>query len=420
VAINVPAGNVSLNAIGNATINSSAWQVSGNVLAMTTRGSATVSTSVTTLNATVTSTGNLTVNEANNLAVANARTNNGTVTITTTTANNLDVSSITAATGVNGNVTLVAGNVNVYTPGITASGTLNLSGVGNMTVYSGGLTANTVINQSNGNGVNWGVTNPNSTGDGSLNAAITNANKFNGKSQINITTPTTVILTAPLPVITKTITLAGNGLLTVDGGAAGASASGLTVAGTGVVISGVTLRNFGGAGIDLMNGAVSGKITGVTVLNSAVGLQATGILTGTVVSGSTFDAQNRTNSTGALLSAAQGLTLGTDNGAGRNIFRNATTGMTASGVSDNTLVLGNTFDRLSRFGISLAATTNLTIGSPTADPSKTNTVSNMPIGVGVFASGFCTGSSVNYMTFSTVTTQYDIAQSRNLTIRQTA
>jgi hypothetical protein len=418
VVINAAAGNVTLNATGNATLNASAWQVAGNVLTMMTRGSAAVSTSISSLNATVTATGDLTVNEANNLAVINARTTNGAVTITSTNASTLEVYSITAATGSTGNVTLAAGNVVVYTPGITASGTLDISGVGNMGVNSGGITANTVVNQSNGNGVNWLITNPGSTGEGSLNAAITNANKFNGKSQIGVTQNTTVTLTSPLPAITKTVTLAGNGLLTIDGAAAGPAASGLTVSGTGVVISGVTLRNFGGAGIDLMSGATNTQITKVTVLNSAIGIRAVGVLTGSVVSASTFDGQNRSDSTGALLAAAQGLTLGLNNNAEvRNTFRNASIGMTASGASGNTRIQGNSFENLVRFGISLAAATNLQIGDPADDPTLTNTVSGMPVGSGVFASGFCTGSSVNYVTFVGVTTMYDVSQSRNLTIR---
>ena len=134
-----------------------------------------------------------------------------------------------------------------------------------------------------------------------------------------------------------------------------------------------------------------------------------------MVTTSTFDGLGRANSNGALLSGAQGLSLGL-NTSSFNTFRNLTVGMTATGASTGTNVYGNLFDTNSRYGVSLAAATNLRIGSPT-DLTLRNTISGGAIGV--FASGFCTGSSVNRMNFVNFTgTKYSVAQSRNLVIVQ--
>jgi fibronectin-binding autotransporter adhesin len=417
--INAGAGNIAITAsAGNVALNQASPppQVVGNVLTLITKGQADVDTSINGLAANVTSTGNLTVRELNNLSVNLARTANGAVNISTTNTSTLSVFNITAATGANGNVTLTAGNVLVYSPGITASGTLNLTGVGNTTVVNGTIVAPNVTQTAN-NPVNWNI-NSNATGPGSLNQVITNINNFNGNSAVNVSTNTTVNLTGQLPTIRKSFALSGNNLLTLNGTAAGASASGLTLGANGITISGVTLRNFGGAGIDMLTGATNATITGVTVQNSAFGLRATGNLSSSIVTKSTFDGLGRANSTGALLSNAQGLKLGL-NTTSFNTFQNSTVGMTATGTSTGTKVFGNQFIGNSRFGISLAAATGLQIGS-SSDLSLRNMISGGTTAtIGVFASGFCTGSSVNKMLFVNFPgTRYSVAQSRNLVVVQ--
>ena len=417
--INAGAGNIAITAAaGNVALNQASPppQVVGNVLTLITKGQADVDTSINSLSANVTSTGNLTVREADNLAVNLARTANGAVNISTTNTSTLSVYNITAATGANGNVTLTAGNVLIYSPGITASGTLNLTGVGNTSVVNGTIVAPNVV-QGGNSAVNWNI-NSNATGPGSLNQVITNINNFNGKSAINVSASTTVNLTAQLPTIKKSLTLSGNNLLTLNGTGAGASASGLTLGANGITISGVTLRNFGGAGIDMLTGATNATVTGVSVQNSAFGLRATGNLNGSIVTKSTFDGLGRANSNGALLSHAQGLKLGL-NTTSFNTFQNSTVGLTATGTSTGTKVFGNQFIGNSRYGISLAAATGLQVGSA-SDLSLRNMISGgSRTTIGVFASGFCTGSSVNKMNFvNFIGTKYSVAQSRNLVVVQ--
>ena len=420
--INAGAGNIAINAVaGSVALNQASPppQVVGNVLTLSTKGQADVDTRINSLNASVTNAtnaaANLTVREADNLTVTLASTANGTVNISTTNTSTLSVYNITARTGVNGNVTLTAGNVLVYAPGISASGTLNLSGVGNTTVVNGTIVAPTVINGTTP--VNWTI-NSNATGPGSLNQVITNINAFNGTSAVNVTSATTVNLTSQLPRITKSFALTGNKLLTLNGTAAGASASGLTLGANGITITGVTLQNFGGAGIDMLTGATNATVSGVTVLNSTAGLRAAGVLTGSIVTNSTFDGLGRAASNGAILSGARGLKLGL-NTASYNTFQNSTVGMTATGASTGTKVFGNRFIGNSRYGISLAAATGLQVGSAT-DLSLRNMISGGTTAtIGVFASGFCTGSSVNKMSFVTFPgTRYSVAQSRNLVVVQ--
>lgn len=415
--INAGAGNIAITATaGNVTLNQASPppQVVGNSLTLITKGHADVDTRIDSLNATVTSTGNLTVREADNLSVNLARTSNGTVNISTSGSSTLSIFNITAAAGVNGNVTLSAGNALVYSPGITASGTLNLTGVGNTTIINGTIVAPTVIQAVN-RPVNWMV-NGNASGPGSLNQVITNINNFNGTSAVNVPTATTVNLTAQLPTIRKSLTLTGNDLLILNGAGAGASASGLTLGANGIRISGVTLRNFGGAGIDMLTGATNANVSGVMVQNSSFGLRAAGVLTGSIVTKSTFDGLGRANSNGALLSGATGLSLGL-NTTSFNTFRNSTVGMTATGGLAGTKVFGNLFSGNSRYGISLAAATGLQVGHA-SDLSLLNTISGgSSLTIGVFASGFCTGSSINKMNFvNFIGKQYSVAQSRNLVV----
>jgi len=172
-------------------------------------------------------------------------------------------------------------------------------------------------------------------------------------------------------------------------------------------------------GIDMLTGATNATISGLTVLNSAYGLRAAGVLTGSIVTKSTFDGLGRAASNGALLSGAQGLKLGL-NTTSYNTFQNSAVGMTATSTSTGTKVFGNQFIGNSRYGISLAAATGLQIGSST-DLSLQNMISGgTNTTIGVFASGFCTGSSVNKMRFASnfTGTKYSVAQSRNLIVVQ--
>lgn len=413
-AINAGTGNVTLNVSrGNVTLNAAANLVTASVLNVVSRGDAAINTAVATIgNAAITSTGSLTITEADDLTITRATAARNNVNVNAA-AGTLTVTNITASVGT---VNFAgSGNVNVGAPGITA-GTLNLSGV-NVSVSGGGnLSARTVVSQTNP--VNWLITAA-PTGAGSLGSVLNQVNNFNGNSLINVTTPTNLTLQAALPQIRQSLTLEGNGQLTLNRGSVASTAAGLTIANPGasttVVINGVTLRDFG-TGIDLRAGSKS-TVTNVTVLNSTTGLQAAGSLTGSTVTQSTFDGQNRASSTGAVLSSAVGLTLG-ENTSSFNTFRNVRDGLSATGTSTNTKVFGNRFEAFARYGLSLVGVRGIEIGE-NGNLSRRNTIGAANAAAfGVFASGTSTGSSVNDMLFesSFQGTKYRVSQSSGLTI----
>ena len=417
--VNAGLGNVAISAAGGTvTLNGTAGQVAGNVLTLAARGDTTVKTAVNTLDAvltTTTGTGNLSVIDTNDLAVNRAVTTNGNVTLNVG-ANTLTVNNISAARATLGDVTLIAKNVVVNGVGITASDNLDLTGVtGNVNVTAGVMNAASV-SQTAGSRVNWQV-NTLESGAGSLRSVITNTNSFKGKSQVNIATPTTITLASSLPWISSDLRLLGNNNLTIN---AGSAATGFVFNGASASVSNVALSGFSGTAITLLANRATGiTINGVNVTNSAVGLQASGIVTGSTVSNSTFDGKSRANATGISLSGTSGLTIS------KNTLQNATIGLQASGSFTNTLVQTNTFDRLSRYGISLASATStgpatgLVIGPATgSDYTLANTMTNITGSgtAGVFATGFCTNTVVRKTVFRNVTNPFNVARSRNLTI----
>jgi len=244
-----------------------------------------------------------------------------------------------------------------------------------------------------------------------------NINNFNANSTIKIEDGANLVvnLTAELPQITTPLSIVGNNNLTIDGAALAGPTPGLVFATDGISVSGVTLQNFsGGPGIDLQS-TKNSAVTDVTVLNSLIGIRATGELSGTVVSGSTF--QNNTE--GGRLSAASNLSLGLSNAQPNRFLDSKTYGLSIAGVNGGTTVYGNTFTN-NPTAISLASaqgtsTNPLLIGSASGYGTFSNTVSQSS--VAVFATGFCTYTQVNYMLFgSGVTTLYDIGSSRNLDV----
>ena len=224
-----------------------------------------------------------------------------------------------------------------------------------------------------------------------------------------------VNLTAPLPQITTPLTIDGNNNLTIDGSAAGPT-PGLVFATDNISISSLTLQNFNGPGIDLP-GSKNSSVLDVTVLNSSIGIRASGDLSGTVISGSTF----KYNDQGGVLSAASNLQLGLST-ASPNKFLNSTIyGLSIAGRNGGTTIYGNTFE-YNPTAISLASAEGsvsgvpLLIGPNPDDPLLRNTISYAT--TGVFATGFCTYTEVNYTVFGAgVTSRYDVATSRNLTVR---
>jgi hypothetical protein len=256
---------------------------------------------------------------------------------------------------------------------------------------------------------------------------INRINTAGGKnrSAIQVLTPTSVALVSALPAMRVQMNVIGNNLLTLDGTNAGAAASGFTITtiastlGTST-ISGVTLKNFGGAGIDFV-GAQNISVTGVTVTDSRIGFRASGNLTGSGVFSSTFT----NNVVGGMLSQAQNLRVGrTSQGntftGGTGFHGASTTGISVSGTSTSTVVSANTFNRYPT-AISLVAATRVTVGGINA--GEGNTISNA-VTAGIYASGFCTNSFVYKTLFPSgagavaATKQYLVSTSRNLTIRK--
>lgn len=101
--------------------------------------------------------------------------------------------------------------------------------------------------------MNWNL-DGNANNADSLNDVINTIINFNGNSAVKVTSNMTVSLAANLPTILKPLALTGKGLLTTNGAGAGASTSGLVLGANGIKLSGITLRNFGGAAIGMLNG----------------------------------------------------------------------------------------------------------------------------------------------------------------------
>ena len=419
-------GNITLRTpAGNVTLNSSANQIVGNSLTVVALNSTAVNTSVTSINAVVTGAGTLTVNEANNLAVTQAKTANGAINITTTANSVVNITSINAAVGTNGNLTFVNGNLFIDAPGIRATQTVDLQLAQSVTILSGGITAQNVILPNGQPTVNWLVTSSGNTGPGSIRDVISRINAGGGayNSTILVSSLTSVNLLSALPAMTVQMNVQGNNLLTLNGTNAGASASGFTItstSGTRSTISGVTFQNFGGAGVNLV-GARNISVTGITVTGSTIGFRASGNLTGTGVFNSTFT----NNVIGATLASAQNLLVGVNpvgsllqgnTFTGGTGFRGtSTTGMSISGASTGTIVPANSFTNY-RTAISIVAATNLTIGGTLS--GEGNSISNAT-NAGIYATGFCTGSSVIYTAFPTgviASKQYVVATSRFLNV----
>jgi len=424
--IRAGSGNVSLNTPnGSITLGSSANQIVGNVLTLTALNSSVVNTSINALDASITGTGSLTVNEANNLTVLQARTANGAINLTTSTNSIVNITSISAATGLNGNLTVVNGNLYIDAPGILATQTVDLQRAQSVWLLSGNIHANLILLPTGNATLNYLVTSPDDSGTGTVRDIITRINAAAGdyNSTIQVLSTTSVALVSALPVMQKQMNVNGRNLLTLDGSSTGTTTSGFTITSTKTArstISGVTFTKFGGAGVDFV-GAQNISVTGVSVTDSGIGFRASGILTGSGVFGSTFT----NNVIGGMMSQAQSLSVGFNPVGGALLgntftggtgFRGAsTTGISVSGTSTGTVVKANTFTGYPT-AISLVAATGVTVGGLNA--GEGNAISNA-VTAGIYASGFCTGSFVYKTTFPSgvlATKQYLVSTSRNLTI----
>ena len=368
-----------MNASGGAVTLTGVNQVTASTLSVSGLTSSAVNTFVDSLTASITS-GTLTVNEANGVAIG---------------------------------------------PGIVATNIVDLRLAQSATILTGSINAPTVLLPNGQSTMLWQV-NTSDSGPGSLRDAITriNASTAPYTSSIVVSTPTTIGLTSALPAITKPLIVQGNNNLTLVGTNAGATASGFTITSTSATrssISGVTFQHFAAAGVDL-NGATNVSVFGITVTGSGIGFRASGNLSGTGVYNSTFtndvigatltNAQNFKVGVNPVGSVTQGNTFtGGTGGAGTRGA--STTGILISGTSAGTIVKGNSFASYPT-AISLVAATGVTVGGTSPDH---NTVLNASV-AGVYATGYCTGSSVIKTTFSGVAAakQYVVSTSRNLVI----
>ena len=426
-------GNVTLN-VGNGSISGNG-RITANQLAATAKTGINVRTNVNTLNATVSSTGNLTVNELDNITVLSASTTRGNISLTA--GGDIETRTVTGRAAPLGNVAFTTtGNVNINGP--LTTNVLNLAGVGgNVTVLAGGTittgrTAGSVSNQANGKGVIWQVTENNSNnnmGSGSLRTAITNINNFQGRSQL-ILANQTINLASQLPTVSREIRISGNGNVTIQG-ALNNRFSGLTLSATNSSVDGIKLANFGAPALYLIGGrtaAVDIDVSNVTIDNSQIGIQAVNLLGGSTVTRTTVGFSNlanayRLNSYGIMLSAARNLAVGgaavTGFGSsnGGVTVSNVAIGIAATGVSTGSVIRNADISNVNKtkgvgYALSLASATGLTIEASRVQNSTT----------GLFASGFCTGSKVNNAstmfdpTPGSVTTKFSIRNSRNLVI----
>lgn len=410
ITLSVPSGSVS-----------GAGELVGNVLTLTARTGADIVTNVNTLDAVITSTGHLIVEEADNLRVNRAITTSGNVNITSLGADaatgTLTIQTLTAGRGA---VNLTAVDV-VLNGSITASTNINLAGVSNsVQVINGTITpgrSGTV--DTGGRRVNWLVTHGDSTGIGSLRNALSGANAFKGPSAIGLANLTVNVTSSALPTVTGNIAISGTGA-TLNGSAlSGASAVGLTISGNNSSLSNVTLANFAATGLSLVGGRstpVDIDVSNVTITGSRLGLSASGQFKTSAWQNLTINAGTPSAGTiGVLLSGATGpaasaLTLSNSS------VRNYATGISVARTSANARIQSVTVSNSSLYGLSLAAATGLTANSLRIE-NMNNSGS-----AGIYATGFCTGSNLINTVFSNIVSpakQLDVTRSRNLVITNT-
>lgn len=247
------------------------------------------------------------------------------------------------------------------TPLLQTTTKVNLGGLtGDLQFANGGqIIAPGGVNLPPGARAQWVVTRPQApTGEGSLLATMEGINAAGIPAEIVLPANTTIQLTAALPAMTTSFTLQANNLI-LDGSLLGVGSRGMSILATASssIVSGVTFRNFQGVGLDLV-GTTNTLVSGNTFLNSGVGLQATGVLTGTQVLGNQFSG----NPTGISLTTAQGLRVGSSTAASRNTVSNASReAVFATGLCTGSVIQGMIFGANVARDYNVSASRNLTI-----------------------------------------------------------
>ena len=320
---------------------------------------------------------------------------------------------VTVSTLNGGNVSI--GPAGTPTPKLQTTSSVNFGGVsgGVFLRNNGTIVAPGGVTVASGKRLQWVLASNADSGAGSLRDTIQSINTLKAPSQVSYSSPTTIKLASALPTVLVPLAVVGNGNLTLDGTSAGSTASGLAFAAgaAGSAVRGVTLQNFGQAGVWL-SGAAGSTVSGITVTNSLYGLLASGALaagsTSSVVTNSMFIG----NGQGALIQSS-GMTFGVP-GQGNVITGSSrsSAGITLSGATTNTLVQGNAVSGVPT-GIFISSATGATIGG--TGSGQFNSVSYATNGV--FGTGTCTGTSVIKTSFGLgVTTKYNTSAARGLTV----
>jgi parallel beta-helix repeat protein len=207
---------------------------------------------------------------------------------------------------------------------------------------------------------------------------------------------------APMPSCCSTVaavTLDGTAAgLVLDGGRTVPSGLVYGSSAAGSVLRGVTLRNFTGFGVQLVN-AENVLVDTIVVqslnTSTSMGLYATGTLTGSRVVGSSFSGGLR----GALLKSARNLVFG-ELGRGNQLVNNraaptnrkfAGTGIRSEGDCTGTVVAGNTFTG-NNYGFAFIGARNLAL--------RNNTFTRNSI-AGIYIEADSSGSTQTGNTFGT-------------------
>ena len=253
------------------------------------------------------------------------------------------------------------------------------------------------------------VTTSADAGPGSLRQAMQAAIAVPGNESIIFDIPSltpadlTILLTAPLPVVTSPLSIDGvninrpgnlAALVNIDGQRVAGAANGLvfTVTAAGSTVRSLGIANFTrGAGIFMA--AAGMDVAGNTLTNNSFGITASGGLSGSQIRG---NAISQITTFGIYLASATGLTVGSTTvgqgntvtgGTGRQAY---STGLYATGNLAGTRVIGNTFSGNAGSGVMLVNATRITVGGTAAGSG--NIITNNRA-FGFYASGTSTGSS---------------------------
>jgi hypothetical protein len=226
------------------------------------------------------------------------------------------------------------------------------------------------------------------------------------------------VTSAPLPTVTGNIAITGNGNVTLNGSAlSGASAVGLTISGNNSSLSNVTLANFAATGLSLVGGRstpVDIDVSNVTITGSRLGLSASGQFKTSTWQDLTINAGTPSAGTiGVLLSGATGPALNAVTLSNSNVT-NYQTGISAARTLARTRIQSVTVSNSSLYGLSLAAATGLSVSGLQVN----NMTSNASGTAGIYATGFCTGSTITGTSFGAffANKNLDVTRARNLVI----